>query len=221
MKQNWEHLAGALGVLTLGYGSYLGLFVSPTDQYMGDPMRIMYIHVPTAWATLLAFTIVFVAALVQLFRPRWGLDAFVEAGTEVGVLLGLLLIVQGSAWARPTWGVWWDWDPRLTTTAILVLSFGAILALRAFVDDPKRRAEWTAVAAVIAYVNVPIVYYSVRWWKGLHQIQSTTDTVDSALALPLKINAIAMILVLGWLVARRWRVAMKVRRAELAELEAG
>jgi heme exporter protein C len=101
-----------------------------------------------------------------------------------------------------------------------VLGFGAILALRSFVDDPKKRATWTAVAAIVAYVDVPIVYYSVRWWRSLHQVQSTMGSVDSDIRVPLLINVTAVMLLTTWLVARRWRVAMNARKAELAELEA-
>lgn len=220
MKSRWEHLAGVFGLLLLAYGSFRGLVQSPPDRFMGEVVRILYIHVPTAWAALLVFTLVFFVAVVYLFRPRWGLDAAMESGTEVGVLLGLLLIFQGSAWARPTWGVWWDWDPRLTTSAVLVLGFGAILALRSFVDDPKKRATWTAVAAIVAYVDVPIVYYSVRWWRSLHQVQSTMGSVDSDIRVPLLINVTAVMFLTTWLVTRRWRVAMNARKAELAELEA-
>jgi heme exporter protein C len=220
MKRRWEHIAGVLGLLLLAYGSFRGLVQAPPDRFMGEVVRILYIHVPTAWAALLVFTLVFFVAVVYLFRPRWGLDAAMESGTEVGVLMGILLIFQGSAWARPTWGVWWDWDPRLTTSAVLVLGFGAILALRSFVDDPKKRATWTAVAAIVAYVDVPIVYYSVRWWRSLHQVQSTMGSVDSDIRVPLLINVTAVMLLTTWLVARRWRVAMNARKAELAELEA-
>ena len=101
----------------------------------------------------------------------------------MGVVLSALLCMQGAIWAKPTWGVWWDWDPRLTTTAVLVFAFGGILALRQFVDDPVKRATWSAVATIIAYVDVPIVYFSVKWWNSLHQLQSSPG--DGLARLPL------------------------------------
>src|SRR6266508_5660365 len=116
------HALIALGVLCLSVGSYLGLFVAPPEHYMGDVQRIMYVHVPTAWNALLAMTFAFAAAIVSLFKADWKWDARMEAGIEVGVLLAFLLCGQGAIWAKPTWGVWWDWDPRLTTTAVLVRS---------------------------------------------------------------------------------------------------
>ena len=126
-------------------------------------------------------------------RSDWKWDARLEAAVEVGVVLSALALLQGSIWARPTWGVWWDWDPRLTTTAVLLFAFGGILALRQFVDDPVKRATWSAVATIIAYVDVPIVYFSVRWWNSLHQMQSTPETVSRAFHWPLRINAFGVL----------------------------
>jgi heme exporter protein C len=176
----------------------------------------MYVHVPTAWNAMLAFTFAFVCALMSLFRSEWKWDARMEATIEVGVVLSTLLCMQGSIWARPTWGVWWDWDPRLTTTAVLVLAFGAILALRRFVDDPVRRATWSAVATIIAAVDVPIVYYSVRWWNSLHQTQSSPQTVSSAFHLPLRINAFGILFLMIGLIMLRTRIAALRLRGELA-----
>ncbi|MFN7145214.1 MAG: cytochrome c biogenesis protein CcsA [Myxococcota bacterium] len=220
MKDRWEHLVGLLGVVLLLVGSAQGLFVAPPDRFMGDVARIMYVHVPTAWAALLCFTFTFFVAIGWLWRGTWRWDALQEAGIEVGVVLGCLLLAQGSIWAKPTWGVWWDWDPRLTSSAVLVLAFGAILALRSFVDDPRKRATWTAVAAIIAYVDVPIVYFSVRWWRTLHQAPSSPETVDSPMVLALRLNAFALLFLATWLVARRYRLARARNTAELSDLEA-
>ena len=125
-----------LGIIFLAIGSYIGLFVAPPEALMGQVQRIMYVHVPTAWNALLAMTFAFVCAIVFLFKSDWKWDARMEAAIEVGVVLAFLLCCQGAIWAKPTWGVWWDWDPRLTTTAVLLFAFLGILALRKFVDDP-------------------------------------------------------------------------------------
>src|SRR5436190_3906687 len=168
----------ALGVALLLAGSWWGLTKAPGEVYMGEVQRIMYVHVPTAWNAMLALSFAFVCALCFLLTNAWKWDSRLEAAMEMGVVLSLLLCIQGSIWAKPTWGVWWDWDPRLTTTAVMVFAFGGILALRAFVDDPARRAVWSAVACIVAFVDVPIVYYSVRWWNSLHQQQSSPATVS-------------------------------------------
>ncbi|HEX8154536.1 MAG TPA: cytochrome c biogenesis protein CcsA [Thermoanaerobaculia bacterium] len=206
----------ALGVAFLLVGSYFGLFVSPGERFMGDVQRIMYVHVPTAWNAMLAMTFAFFCALISLFRSDLKWDARLEGAVEVGVLFAFLLCVQGSIWAKPTWGVWWDWDPRLTTTAVLLLAFAGILALRRFVDDPVKRATWSAVATIIAYVDVPIVYFSVKWWNSLHQQQSSPATVSSQFYLPLRVNAFGILFLMIGLITLRTRLAALRQEQELA-----
>jgi heme exporter protein C len=133
----------------------------------------------------------------------------------VGVVLAALLCVQGSIWARPTWGVWWDWDPRLTTTAVMLFAFLGIIALRSFVEDPAQRAAWSAVATVVAYVDVPIVYFSVRWWNSLHQMQSSPATVSPAFYLPLRLNAFGLLFLMAGLITLRARLARRRLAAQL------
>jgi heme exporter protein C len=205
------------GALCLGFGSYYGLSVAPAEHYMGDVQRIMYIHVPTAWNAMLAFTWASACALMFLLRGTWAWDARLEAAIEVGVFLGLVLCMQGAIWARPTWGVWWDWDPRLTTTAVLVGAFIGVTVLRGSVDDPVKRATWSSVATVIASADIPIVYFSVKWWNSLHQMQSTPATVSSAFHLPLRVNAIGVLLLMTGLLVARTRIAELRLRRELAD----
>jgi heme exporter protein C len=205
-----------LGVLCLLAGSYLGLFVAPAEQYMGNVQRIMYVHVPTAWNWMLAVLFSFGCAIAFLFRNDMKWDARMEGGLEVGTLLAFLLCCQGSIWAKPTWGVWWDWDPRLTTTAVLLFAFLGILALRKFVDDPIRRATWSSVATIIAAVDLPIVYMSVKWWNSLHQQQSSPQTVSSQFHLPLRLNAFGVLFVMIAFIMLRSRIAAYRLRHELA-----
>ena len=205
-----------LGVGLLFVGSYWGLVKAPAEVFMGDVQRIMYVHVPTAWNAMLTLTFAFVCAVSFLFTNAWKWDNRLEAAMEIGVVLSLLLCMQGAIWAKPTWGVWWDWDPRLTTTAVMVFAFGGILALRAFVDDPMKRAVWSAVACIIAFADVPIVYFSVRWWNSLHQAQSTPETVSKAFHWPLRINAFGILFLWTGLLALRARVAALRLRSEIA-----
>src|SRR5437764_8600067 len=205
----------ALGVALLFVGSFWGLAKAPGEVFMGDVQRIMYVHVPTAWNAMLALTFSFVCAISFLFTESWKWDNRLEAAMEMGVVLSLLLCTQGAIWAKPTWGVWWDWDPRLTTTAVMVFAFGGILALRAFVDDPVKRAVWSSVACIVAFVDVPIVYFSVKWWNSLHQAQSTPQTVSSAFHWPLRINAFGILFLWTGLVWLRARVAGLRLRSEL------
>lgn len=212
----WALIMLGLAVAFLAVGSWIGLAVAPPEHFMGEVQRIMYVHVPTAWNAMLCLLFAFISAMAFLFRRDWKWDARLEAGIEVGVLMSFLLCVQGSIWAKPTWGVWWDWDPRLTTTAVMLFAFVGILALRRFVEDPVKRATWSAVATIIAFADVPIVYFSVRWWNSLHQVQSTPQTVDSSMITPLRINAFGMLFLICALLSLRSRIAERRLRNELA-----
>jgi heme exporter protein C len=205
-----------LGVLFLLAGSYAGLFVAPPEHYMGDVQRIMYVHVPTAWNALLALTFAFVCAVMFLFTSNWKWDARMEGAVEVGVVFAALLCMQGSIWAKPTWGVWWDWDPRLTTTAVLLFAFLGIIALRNFVDDPVKRAVWSAVATIIASIDVPIVYMSVKWWNSLHQLASSPATVSKQFYFPLRMNAFGMLFLMTGFIILRARLSSLRLASELA-----
>jgi heme exporter protein C len=197
----------ALSGICLITGAFEGLFVAPAEEHMGDVQRIMYVHVPTAWTAMLVLTWAFVCAMLVLFRASWRWDNRLEAAIEVSVLFCLLLCIQGSIWAKPTWGVWWDWDPRLTTTAVLLMAFVSVMALRHLVDDPSRRATWSAAATVIAYIDVPIVYFSVKWWNSLHQQQSSVSTISRAFLVPLMMNFAGMLLLVIGLMTIRGRTA--------------
>ena len=209
---------GLVGLALLLVGSYIGLFVAPAERYMGNVQRIMYVHVPSAWIAMLCYTGAFVFAVMGLWnaRPRW--DTLTTGAIEVGAVLNALLLVQGSIWARATWGVWWDWDVRLTTSLVMLLLFAGVLTLRSFVDDADRRATWTAVATIVAFVDVPLVYFCVRWWRSLHQVQSTPDTVSSTMVVPLRLNAFAFLLIAIWLIAQRAKLeGLRLRNEQVEE----
>lgn len=213
---NRWHLWGAAALALLLTGSAIGLFVAPPERHMGDVQRIMYIHVPTAWNALLIFTFAFGAAIASMWTGKRAWDTRLTGAIEVGIVLTGLLLVQGSLWGRATWGVWWDWDVRLTTSLVLLLLFAGVLALRSFVAEPGRRATWTAIATIVAYVDVPLVYFCVRWWRSLHQVQSSPQTVDPAMVLPLRINAFGMLALAIWLIGLR--SALERQRLESEEV---
>jgi heme exporter protein C len=219
MKQSIRGLVGGLfvpAILLLAAGTYYGLVVAPAEVHMGETQRIMYIHVPTAWGAMLSLTWAAICAAFFLFNGSFKWDSRLEAAIEVSVLLCFLLSVQGAIWAKPTWGVWWDWDPRLTTVAVLLAAFLGISALRHFVDEPVRRATWSSVACIIGYVDVPIVYFSVRWWNSLHQQQSNLSTVSKDFLIPLLTNGFGMLFFIAFLMSVRARVAAMRLRQEMA-----
>lgn len=215
-----QHLDKILGCLAFGlvaFGSYWGLAVAPPEVFMGDVYRIMYVHVPSAWLALIAYTVCFGACVTFLVRNQPGADAVAEASAEIGVVFNALLVVTGSIWGRPTWGVWWAWDPRLTTAAVMLFAYAGYLALRKFVDEPDRRSRWAAVAGILIYANIPIVWFSVKWWNSLHQVQSSPKTMGEGMVLALRINAIGFLLLYAWWLRLRYRLARVLQRTQ--ELE--
>lgn len=211
----WKPVA-ALGVLMLAALGYLGLVWAPPEAFMSDVGRILYVHVPHVWMALLAFTINVGAAITYLMKSSWATDAIAEATAEVGVYFGAVGVLMGSIWARPTWGVWWDWDPRLISTTVMLLAYVGYLALRSFTDDPERRATWSAVAAILSYVSLPIVWFSVRWWNSLHQVQSSPSTVDKPMVQVLRWGAVTMLCFLYVFVVKRYEIARARQTAATA-----
>jgi heme exporter protein C len=203
-----------VALLGLAGAQLFGFLASPPDRDMGHLQKIMYVHVPTAWMAMIAFFVVFVASIVYLWRRDERVDLLAASAAQVGLVLTGLTLALGSIWGRPTWGIWWTWDPRLTSTAILFMIYAGYVALRSFTDDAERRARWSAAIGVLAFLNVPIVYMSVRWWRTLHQIQSSPSTLDTAYVWGLRLNAIAFLLLLVYMVGRRYYAARLERAAE-------
>ncbi len=212
----WENAVGVFALLLFLVAQYMAIFTAPAERHMMEVVRILFVHVPAAWIALVTFTLAFIGATGFLISGRRGLDWFVEATTEVGVVMTTLLITLGSLFAKPTWNVWWVWEPRLTSTATMLLSFVGILVLRSTVRDADRRAVFSAAATILSFVNVPIVYFSVRWWVTVHQIQSSPATVDPDMVFVLRANAFAFLFIAIWMIAKRWRIAKMRGLAETA-----
>lgn len=210
----WQHALGVLGLGLIVWGSTLGLLVAPPDRHMGDVSRIITVHVPSAWVGLLIYTIAMALAIASLWSGKSRLDAALTATIETGIVFSVLMLVTGMLFARPTWGVWWTWDIRLTTTLLAFVLFAGVLTMRSFLEEPRRRATWTAVATIIAWVDVPLVYFCVRWWRSMHQVQSTPETVDSGIAWPMRINAFALLFLALWFIVLRTRVEQLREAAE-------
>jgi len=208
-----------VAVALVGIGSFVGLAVAPAEEHMGDVYRIIYVHVPSAWVAMVAFLVNFGASLYYLFKTSPRADALAEASAEIGVVFCALLLVTGSIWGKPTWGVWWTWDPRLTSAAIMFFAYSGYLALRHFVDMPEKRATWASVVAIIIAVDVPIVWFSVKWWNSLHQQQSVSasGSTDRTILYTWMFNAVAFLVAYAFLVRQRYFLARQQQDLEAAE----
>ena len=195
-----------LGVfLLLAATQAYSISISTPDRDMGHLQKIMYVHVPAAWNMMIAYFIVAIASLRYLWKGREKDDLLAAAAAETGALMTGLTLALGMIWGKPTWGIWWTWDARLTSTAVLFFIYVGYLILRAFVDDPDRRAQWSAAVGLLGALNVPIVYMSVRWWRTLHQVQSSPSTLDPNYTLSLRINAIAVMIVVLFFIRHRYQ----------------
>jgi len=203
-------LANVIGIAALALflvGSFVGLFVVPADGMQGDIQRLMYVHVPAAWLAFLSFFVVFLMSVLYLIQRDLRWDRVAQSSAEIGVVFTVLTLALGSMWGKPTWGVWWTWDPRLTTTAIMLAIYVGYLAIRSFAEDPDKRARWAAIVGIIGFANVPIVYLSVIWWRTLHQPPSSPRSVSPEILWTLMFNLAAFTLVYIYLMVRRIRLA--------------
>ncbi|MEF2278003.1 cytochrome c biogenesis protein CcsA [Deinococcus sp. YIM 134068] len=162
---------GAATLLALGVAVALGLS-APLDVNQGSLVRLMFVHVPTAWLSYLAYGGTGLFGLLYLVTRQRRFDRLALASAEIGVLFTVATIVGGMLWAKPTWGVYWVWDARLTTTALSLVVYGGYLLIRTLIDDPDRRARVAAVVGLVGTLYVPINYMAVEWWRGVHQTQT-------------------------------------------------
>ncbi|MEN3044073.1 MAG: cytochrome c biogenesis protein CcsA [Candidatus Hydrothermales bacterium] len=177
MKIKVEFFLLIFGLITGYIIFYFSLFVTPPERNMGDLVRIMYIHVPLAWVSMISFTLVFLFSILYLFKKDLKLDIYSESAAEIGVLYNFLTLITGMLWAKAVWGHYWVWDPRLTTTLILFFLYSSYLLLRRFIETPDKRARFSSVLGVIIYVDVPFVYFSVKLWRSVHPSPFTPGDV--------------------------------------------
>jgi heme exporter protein C len=211
---------GIVLLLALAAAQAFGFITSPPDRDMGNLQKIMYVHVPAAWSAFVCFFVVFIGSVRYLWTRDERADLVAASAAEVGAVLTALTLALGSIWGRPTWGVWWTWDARLTSTAVLLVIYAGYLVLRAFADDADRRAQWSAAVGILGALNVPVVYMSVKWWRTLHQLQSSPRTIDPAYAWGLRLNGLAVLSVAIYFIVTRYRVACLERAAEQATEQA-
>ena len=205
-----ERRLGIAALAAVAVSAVLSLAVAPPDAAQGNVQRLMYVHVPAAWLAYVSFTTVFVASAIYLRTGRGHWDRLAASAAEIGVVFTALTIALGSIWGYPTWGTWWTWDPRLTTTAIMLLIYTGYLALRRLPESPGRRARWSAVLGIVGFVDIPIVHMSTVWWRSLHQpatvLQPGQPTIAPVMLATLLWALLAFTLLYGYLLALRMRV---------------
>jgi heme exporter protein C len=216
--------AAATAIL-LAVGLYFALFDSPADYQQGETVRIMYVHVPSAWMALFIYSCIAAASAVALIWRHPLADLIAQNASPIGAAFTFIALVSGSLWGKPMWGTWWVWDARLTSMLILFfLYLGHIALARAF-DDPVRGARAAAILALVGFVNVPIIKFSVDWWNTLHQPASIMrlggPSIDPAMLLPLLLMVLAFtafFVVLLLVRVKAELLAAKLRASQLARL---
>ncbi len=214
LTPRWLTVFGWAALAFVVFSQAISILTSPPDRDMGDLQKIMYVHVPAAFMSLIGYGVVFVFGLVYLWKRDLKYDLVAASAAEVGAVFTGATLVIGSIWARPTWNTWWTWDARLTSEAVLFLMYVGYLVLRAFTEDEIRRARWSAAIAALGFINTYIVYMSVKWWRTIHQFQSSPGTIDPAYVRGFRLNALAMLFVFIYFVIARYRVARVVRDVE-------
>jgi heme exporter protein C len=216
--------AAATALLT-GAGLYLALIASPPDYQQGESVRIMYVHVPAAWMALFCYTTMAVASAVALIwrHPVAGLTA--KATAPIGACFTFLALLTGSLWGKPMWGVWWVWDARLTSVLVLFFLYLGYIALENAFDDPARGSRAASILALVGFVNVPIIKFSVDWWNTLHQPASVVrldgPAIHASMLAPLLIMAAAFTCYYLWVVLLRVRaeiLAGKIRALRVRQV---
>src|SRR5258708_189778 len=201
-------LSAMVVLLLLGAAAYAAFFVAPTDAKQGVIYRILYLHVASAWTGLTSFFICFIANLLYVFRrqPRW--DWIGVSGAEVGLAFTTVVLITGPIWAHPVWGIWWTWDARLTSTFILWLLYVSYLLLRTLVEEPDRRALLSSLFGIFAFIDVPLVFGAIRWWRTQHPQPVIAGGQGSGLEPTMKavffFSAFAMHVFMAFLVAERY-----------------
>jgi heme exporter protein C len=213
-------LAAALVFLLLAAAAYASFFIAPTDAKQGLIYRILFLHVSSAWTGLTAFLIGFVGNLLYVWKrqPRW--DWLGVSAVEVGLAFTTVVLVTGPIWAHPVWGIWWTWDARLTSTFVMWLLYVSYLLLRTLVEEPDRRALFSALFGIFAFLDVPLVFGSIRWWRTQHPqpiVMGGADSgMDPVMFRVLMFAWLAMLALMTLLLRQRYR--LEAMRSELESM---
>ena len=215
----------AITIALFAIGLYGALVLSPPDYQQGETVRIMYIHVPAAWLALLVYSVMALASAVALIFRHPLADVAAKTAAPIGAVFCFLSLATGSLWGKPMWGAWWVWDARLTSMFVLMLLYVGYMAIWAAIEEPHRAAMVARIVALVGFVNVPIVKFSVDWWNSLHQPASVFrmdgPTIAASMLWPLLVMGLAytfLFLALHLVAIRAEIAARKIRQIHIAEI---
>lgn len=223
-----DWLSPVLGIATaicFAFGLYFSIS-SPPDVNQGDLVRIMYLHVPSAWLSYIAYSGTMLFSLLLLMSKQRRFDRLAATSAEIGLLMTAITLFGGSLWAKPTWGTYWVWEPRLTTTAIGLLIYIGYFIVRGLIEDPQRRARVAAVIGIVGTLNIPINYMSVYWWRSIHQtptiqlLGKTHIAADPSMLWALLSMTLAFTLLYFYLLRIRSILAARVEAREERAIQA-
>ena len=214
--------SAAAPALLLAFGLYLALFASPPDYQQGEAVRIMYVHVPAAWMALFVYSVMAAASAAALVWRHPLADIAAQAASPIGASFTFVALVTGSLWGKPMWGTWWVWDARLTSVLVLFFLYLGHIALSRAFDDPTRGSRAAALLAVVGFVNVPIIHFSVVWWNTLHQPSSVFrmggPTIAPAMLVPLLVMALGFTCYFVTVLLLRVRMELAARKLRVLRL---
>ena len=217
-------LLAAVAILLVIAGAYASLFVAPTERTMGLIQRIFYFHASTAWAGETTFFVCFVANLLYIWKRQPKYDWLSVACAEVGLVCITVVLITGPIWAHPVWGIWWTWDARLTSTFVLWLLYVSYLLLRSLIDEPDRRALLSALFGVFAFLDVPLVFFSIRWWRTQHPapviMGGSGSGLDPTMSKVFFFNVLAMHVLAAFLILERFTLERNRHDIDLLQREA-
>jgi len=211
------YLATGIGMLV---ATYMALIFAPREATMGDVQRIFYWHVPSAWVGFFAFFVTLIGSVAYLRSGQRRWDVLALSSAEVGLTFSIIMTITGSIWAKPTWNVWWTWEPRLTSVTVMLIIYAAYLLLRRMIDEPARRARFAAVYGIAGFASVPITFMAVRWWRTIHPVLFSSQGFDltSPMLITLMVCLICFTLLYFSLLVLRMRLEFGADKA--AELKA-
>jgi heme exporter protein C len=217
-------ILGAVAILLVIAAAYASFYVAPEERTMGVLQRIFYFHVGSAWAGMDAFLLCFIANLLYVWKRGQKYDWLGVSAAEVGLVLTTVVLITGPIWAKPAWGIYWTWDARLTSTFVLWLLYVSYLLLRTLIEEPERRALLSALFGIFAFIDVPLVFFSIRWWRTQHPAPVIMGGPGSGLDPTMKkvflFNVLAMHMFAAFLIVERYMLEKMRSEVDILKREA-